>query len=111
MDERGIRSFVGWASVAFGVGMLLAPRLAAQSFGVGERVGYVRFLALRDLAIGAGALTQPDLLPWLWARIASDSLTGRFARGRAAMSTLAAVGTVALSLTMVRRLEGNPAKN
>ena len=115
MDERALRGFVGWASVGFGIGMLLAPSRAARLFGADGRVGLVRYLALRDLVVGLGALTQPDLRPWVWARALSDStdvltfglglITGRFHRGRALFSLCAAAGTAAFGWRCVRQLE------
>ena len=102
MDERVLRGFVGWASVGFGIGMLLDPPRVARLFGVDGRVGLVRYLALRDLVVGLGALTQRDLRPWVWARALSDTtdvltfgtglITGRFHRGRVLFSLSAAGG-------------------
>ena len=115
MDERALRGFVGWASVAFGVGMLLDPPRVARLFGVDGRVGLVRYLALRDLVVGLGALTQRDLRPWAWARALSDTtdvltfgaglVSGRFRRGRALFSVCAAAAAAAFGWRCVRQLE------
>ena len=115
MDEWGIRWFAGWASVAFGVGMLLDPPRAARLFGAEGRGGLIRFLALRDLVVGLGALTQPVVRPWLWARALSDTMdtltfgagliTGRFHRGRALFSLLAAAGAATIGYRFLRQLE------
>src|SRR5437763_1914496 len=48
MDEQSVRRLVGWLSLLFGVGMLLAPSRAARLVGAPGRAGLVRFLALRD---------------------------------------------------------------
>jgi hypothetical protein len=115
VDERALRGFVGWASVLFGVGMLLDPARTARLFGVGGRTGLIRYLALRDLVIGLGALTQPDIRPWARARAVSDTtdsvifglglLSGRFHRGRAFLGVLAAAGAAWLGWGSVRQLE------
>jgi hypothetical protein len=120
MDERALRRFVGWASVGFGVGMLLDPPRVARLFGVDGRVGLVRYLALRDLVVGLGALTQPDLRPWVRARALADTtdtlifgaglVTGRFRGGRALFSLCAAGGTAAFGWSQVRRLEADRAE-
>ena len=117
MDERALRRFVGWASVGFGVGMLLDPPRVARLFGANGRVGLVRYLALRDLVVGLGALTQPDLRPWVWARALSDTtdalifgaglVSGRFHRGRALFSLCAASGSAAFGWSQVRQLEAD----
>ena len=117
MDERALRGFVGWASVVFGVGGLLDPPRVAQLFGVDGRVGLIRCLALRDLVVGLGALTQRDLRPWACARALSDTtdalifgvglITGRFRRGRALFSLCAAAGTAAFGWRCVPQLEAN----
>ena len=119
MDEQSLRRLVGWPSLLFGVGMLLAPYRAARLFGAPGRASLVRFLALRDLTIGLGALTQPNVAPWVRARALSDTidgvtfafgvLSGRFQRGRATLSVLAAVGSAALGYSVLRQLEaGEP---
>ena len=119
MDERALRVFVGWASVGFGIGMLLAPSRAARLFGADGRVGLIRYLALRDLVVGLGALTQPDLRPWVRARALSDStdalifglglITGRFHCGRALFSLCAAAGSAAFGWRSVGQLEADRA--
>ena len=102
MDERALRGFVGWASVGF---------------GVDGRVGLVRYLALRDLVVGLGALTQRDLRPWAWARALSDTtdvltfglglISGRFRRGRALFSLCAAAGAATFGWRCVRQMEAD----
>jgi hypothetical protein len=114
MDERLLRGFVGWASVAFGVGMLLDPPRVARLFGVDGRIGLVRYLALRDLVVGLGALTQRDLRPWAWAQALSDTtdvltfgvgiVSGRFRRG---CSLCVAAGAAAFGWRCVGQLEAD----
>lgn len=115
MNDQHIRRFVGWVSVAFGIGMLLQPQRAFRLFGVPGRIGMIRYLALRDLAVGLGALTRADLTPWMWARTLSDATdimtfafgaaTGRFLRGRAVAGMLIAAGTTALDIALTRALD------
>ena len=112
-----LRGFVGWASVVFGIGMLLDPPRVARLFGVDGRVGLVRYLALRDLVVGLGGLTQRDLRPWAWARALSDTtdvltfgaglVSGRFHRGRPPFSLCAAGGAAAFGSQCVRQLESD----
>ena len=119
MDDRAVRSYIGWVGVAVGAGLLLAPRAASRLFGMEGRLALVRYLGLRDLVVGLGALTGPDLTPWIWARALSDATdgltfayglaSGRFQRERALPGLVAAVGFTALHIALARRVRADGA--
>ncbi len=112
MNDRINRRYIGWSSVIVGTGVLLAPRVGAQLLGMTGRTGLVRYLGLRDVVVGLGALTQADLTPLVWARAVADASDGltfaygliskQFQRERAAFGILAAIGFTALHVMLAR---------
>jgi uncharacterized membrane protein len=114
-DERrgdgadGLATFLGWFSVGLGVAQLAAPRAVARFIGVNpsdRTAAVMRAIGVRELAAGAGILSQPRPAGWLWARVAGDimdlALLGRALdercddRDRTVTATLAVLGVAAL---------------
>lgn len=95
---------LGWLSVGFGLAALLAPRAVSRSIGLSDHSTLMRAVGLRELASGAGLLTQRDRTPWLWSRVIGDAMDlaligsaavrpGNPRRGRA-LGALAVVGAI-----------------
>ncbi len=111
-----IAETLGWLSVGLGVAGLLAPRQLARVTGL-RQPGLLRLVGARELANGAGLLTQPNKEAWLWARVAGDVIDlaalalargpSRRARsnaiGAAAVVGAIAVADLAAGLTYTRR--------
>jgi uncharacterized membrane protein len=95
---------LGLLSLGLGLVALLAPRPLGRLIGLGEHAGLLRLAGARELASGAGLLTQQERAPWLWSRVAGDAMdltllaTGlrptNPGRGRA-MGAIAAVAAIA----------------
>lgn len=65
---------LGWFSIGLGTVQLLAPRWLGRMIGVGEHSTTMRAMGLREIATGAGILTQRRPKLGLWARVAGDAL-------------------------------------
>ncbi|HMJ51713.1 MAG TPA: SRPBCC family protein [Polyangiaceae bacterium] len=68
---------LGWFSVALGAAEILAPLAIAGIAGARIRPQTrtaMRLLGLRELANGAGILSQPRASAWLWARVVGDAI-------------------------------------
>src|ERR1700736_6532367 len=66
---------LGWLSVGLGLAALLAPRKMGELTGLGEgRHALIRAVGARELASGAGLLTQTRKTPWLWSRVVGDAM-------------------------------------
>jgi uncharacterized membrane protein len=74
LNESRTAQALGWLSVGLGLTALLAPRALGTATGIGARTGMLRMIGLRELAAGAGLLTARDARPWLWSRVAGDTL-------------------------------------
>ena len=74
MNESRAAQGLGWFSVGLGLTALLAPRALGAATGVGARTGLLRMIGLRELAAGAGLLRSRDATPWLWSRVAGDTM-------------------------------------
>ncbi|HJT88923.1 MAG TPA: SRPBCC family protein [Bryobacteraceae bacterium] len=99
---------LGWFSIGLGALEVLAPRLTASLAGTRNHRGLLRFYGMREIAAGAGILTQSQRAPWLWARVGGDildlaSLAGalgsrRNQRGKTIFSMGAVAGVTALDV-------------
>ncbi len=80
------------------------PRAVSRSIGLSDHSTLMRAVGLRELASGAGLLTQRDRTPWLWSRVVGDAMDlaligsaavrpGNPRRGRA-LGALAVVGAI-----------------
>jgi uncharacterized membrane protein len=118
VDER-TGDVLGWLSVALGVSALLAPRTVGRVIGMPEHPALLRTVGVRELVSGAGLLTQSTRAPWLWSRVAGDTMDlaliasaalrpGNPRRNRAlgALMVVGAIGAVdlAASLRQTRRV-------
>jgi hypothetical protein len=65
---------LGWFSLALGAAEIAAPGMISRTLGMRERNGLVRLFGLRELGAGAGILLQSNPTPWMWARVAGDTL-------------------------------------
>lgn len=65
---------LGWLSIGLGVAQVFAPRRVAALTGVALPPALVVLCGLRELACGAGLLTQDQPAPWIKARVAGDAL-------------------------------------
>ncbi len=102
-DERS-GDTLGWLSIGLGLAALLAPRAVGKAIGLPEHSGLLRAVGAREIASGAGLLTQRDRTPWLWSRVIGDAMDLALdrhspspqqpLRGRA-VGALAVVGAVA----------------
>lgn len=75
-DSRTLPRALGLFSIGLGVAQIAAPRWFSRSVGAGgraERPGMVRLVGARELAAGAGLLSdRPG--PFLWMRVAGDAM-------------------------------------
>ena len=68
LDDR-LAGGLGWASIALGLGAVLAPGTLAELIGVGDHRLLMRFIGLRELACGTGIFsTRTRPAGWAWAR-------------------------------------------
>ncbi|MET0591837.1 MAG: SRPBCC family protein [Polyangiaceae bacterium] len=113
-EDHAIRraNRLGWFGVALGAVELLAPHAVASLVGARVRPSRslmsVRFMGMREIALGIGILSQRNRAPWLFARVAGDlvdlailgkTLASRrsdHARTRAAIASV--IGVTAMDL-------------
>jgi len=91
---------LGWFSIGLGIAEVLAPRKVARLVGTRNHRNLMRIYGLREIAAGAGILTQSDPAPWLWSRVGGDildlaSLGAALKRSDERAKTIAAVAAVA----------------
>jgi uncharacterized membrane protein len=108
---------LGWFSVGLGLAEVLAPGKLAEIIGVrdSERTrSLLRFYGMRELAAGAGILSQPEQAAWLWSRVGGDLLdlgtlgtalrSGAHDHGRLGAATAAVLGVTALDVICAQEL-------
>ncbi|WP_407569617.1 hypothetical protein [Deinococcus altitudinis] len=66
-------NFLGWFSIGLGSLEAVAPGALGRTLGLGQ-MRLLRLYGLRELGAGVSLLTQPNPVPWLWARVAGDAL-------------------------------------
>ena len=109
---------LGFLSVGLGLAGLLAPRAVGQLIGMPGRESLLRFVGARELASGAGLLTQQKATPWLWSRVAGDAMDLAFlatglnpsnpTRGRTAGAILTVAAITALDVVASLRETSQP---
>lgn len=98
---------LGWFSIGLGLAEVLAPGKLASFIGLedeNKHAGLLRFYGMRELAAGAGILSQQQQASWVWARVAGDmldlaSLASAFRAEGADKSRLAAATAAVLGVT------------
>ena len=115
MDEHRLARMLGWVSLGIGSVVIAVPGPLMKALGLGDRPNLGRFLAARDLVLGAGLLRGRNTATWCWARGIADALdvalilggaaTGAFRRDRALIGVASGAGFSALSFWLARRLE------
>jgi uncharacterized membrane protein len=109
---------LGFVSVGLGLAGLLAPRSLGQAIGMPGHETLLRLIGVRELASGAGLLTQQKASRWLWSRVAGDAMDlallgtalrpSNPARGRAAGATLAVAAIAAIDVAASLRETSQP---
>ena len=105
---------LGWFSVGLGIAQIVAPRVVARLTGVPVPSLLVIACGVRELACGAGILTQDEPAPWIKARIAGDAvdlaalacgaLLPGAERYRIALNAAAVAGVTAIDIYCGREL-------
>ena len=72
LNARLLARVVGWASLATGLLLFLAPGFSAWLFGMSDQVGVMRYLGARDIFIGGAILLGRKLALWMLARAIAD---------------------------------------
>lgn len=65
---------LGWFSIGLGVMELLMPRKVARMAGIDADPAVLRGFGARELASGAGILSDTNTGNWLWLRVAGDAM-------------------------------------
>jgi uncharacterized membrane protein len=122
LDALALTQGLGWFSIALGAAALIAPDGLSRLAGLdGGRRTVVRGVGIREIAAGAGILTQRNPAPWLWSRVIGDVMDlallatglrpGNPSRGRAAASLVTVAGVLtldALAAAHLTRHAGHP---
>lgn len=107
---------LGWFSVGLGSAELCFARSVAKLIGVSPRMRerkMLRIFGAREIAAGAGILTNPRASRWVWARVVGDALDlvelcvglarQSASRGRTITATLAVAGVTAADVFLCRQ--------
>jgi hypothetical protein len=65
---------LGWFSVGLGLAECLMPQTMARAVGLPGKESLVRAFGIREVLSGMGILMSRDPEPWIWSRVAGDSL-------------------------------------
>ena len=75
MNGHRSARFLGWFSLGLGAAEIAAPKALARILGTRPRPALTRTVyGLREVAVGAGILASQNPRPWVWARVAGDTL-------------------------------------
>ena len=111
----GVVQGLGWFSIGLGLAELLAPHAVARSIGLRGHEKLIAGYGAREIAAGIGILASRDPTPWIWGRVAGDTLdlatlAGGLAAGRgrersnAGLAIAAVAGVTLLDLLCDRAL-------
>ena len=120
MNAQKVTMGLGWFSLGLGLYEVLAPDHLARTLGLEGREGLLRFYGLREIAAGLGIfLTQPNPVPWVWARVGGDGLDlatlglalrpDNAKRSNAAAALASVMGVTALDVLCGQRLSADAA--
>ncbi|MDX2151124.1 MAG: SRPBCC family protein [Bryobacteraceae bacterium] len=116
---EGIATGLGWFSIGLGAAEVIAPGSVARMAGIrtgpgSQKIIRSRLYGMREIAAGAGILSQNQRAPWLWSRVAGDLIdiatlagalaSGRNDRKRVAYSLAAVAGITALDVVTAQEL-------
>jgi len=100
---------LGIFSIAIGVAELIAPRWIAGLAGARVSPTMIRAFGVREIATGVGLLMAAKRAPWLWGRVAGDTLDLACVRSPAAIGALAGVTALDIAAaTAATRNENRP---
>jgi len=114
-----IANGLGWFSIGLGLAEVLAPGAIANLIGISDDDRNRTLLrsplyGMREMAAGAGILTQSNPAGWLWGRVAGDlmdlsSLAAAYRsdendKTRLTVATAAVLGVTALDVLCAQRL-------
>ena len=123
-ENRGAQSErlaagLGWFSIGLGVAELVAPHAVARAIGLkgrGVTPALTRLCGLREVASGAGILSERRPAAWVWSRVVGDVMdlallaAGFAARGanrsRLAVATAAVAGVTVVDALCAQELAG-----
>jgi hypothetical protein len=110
---------LGWFSIGLGLAEMLAPRMLSERLGIEGKESLLRFYGARELAAGVGILMSDNPSPWIWGRVAGDTLdlatlaTGldeqNPRKGNVAIALAAVAGVTALDCITAQAL-GSPSR-
>lgn len=117
LDDEQLATGLGWFSLALGGLQLAAPRFVNFVTGIDNRLksrALQRFVGVREIAAGAGILSQAQPYPFLAARVVGDVMdiaalalamtSRRNGRIRVALSTALVGGITAVDVAATRRV-------
>lgn len=115
MDDVTASRTFGLVSIGLGVIKVVAPEKIGRWLGLEDKTTLLRLFGFREIAAGVGLLSPIRSAPWMWARVAGDTLDlalvatalkpGRPRRATAAtvLATLAAI--TAMDALFARRMQ------
>jgi uncharacterized membrane protein len=121
-----IATGLGWFSIGLGLAEVMAPGTVASLAGIREDDETRTMLrsplyGMRELAAGAGILSQANRSPWLWGRVAGDlmdlsSLAAAYRsdendKTKLTVATAAVLGVTALDVLCAQRLSQAPTES
>lgn len=111
---------LAWFSFGLGAAELIAPGILARAIGIRDKTKtrtILRGYGLREIAAGAGLLTQARPAGWVWGRIAGDAMdlssllsamgSSRTNKTKAAAATAAVAGATVLDVICAQKLSRN----
>ena len=96
MNER-MAELAGWATLAIGAALIVAPRRTTGPLGLDGQEGAVRALGVADLVLVPGLLRGNPRWPWMAARAAfnlADAVYLLRAQARAGAAVMAALTAI-----------------
>jgi hypothetical protein len=73
-DGETLANMLGWFSIGLGIAEVAAAERLCEFLGMEDRTQLVRLYGVREIAKGAGILTNRTPEKWMWGRVAGDVL-------------------------------------